>query len=179
MRNEFGYKRTTCACVVCTTNCRFMPGFLIPSDLDRLLPSNGQDLAQWAEANLLASPGALVMDAATGNQFRIHTLVPATKPNGSCVHLSEQGLCGIHENAPFGCAFFDCGPERGHLSRNGLIEVMKEWQKPLMESIYVFIWIHLWDTGRRQHAPDVLRKRMQEYIDGKALGTFNPAGGVH
>jgi len=37
-------------------NCRFMPGFLIPADLTRIIPP-GADPVIWAEANLLASPG--------------------------------------------------------------------------------------------------------------------------
>src|SRR6266446_1724770 len=107
-RTEFGLERTTCACEVCKTNCRFMPGYLIPSDLDRMIPI-GVDPLTWAEMNLLASPGALVMKNL--QFFRIPTLVPSTKADGSCINLTPEGLCSIHETAPFGCAFFDCGPE--------------------------------------------------------------------
>lgn len=169
MRTEFGYSRTTCACENCKTNCRFMPGFLIPADLERLLPMgttvNG---GEWAEQNLLASPGALAIK--NGQMIRIRTLVPATKLDGSCIHLSEQGLCQIHENAPFGCAFFDCGPDgRWELSDKAMRSVIKAWTFP---SLYMFIWLHLWATGRRQHSPDVLRRRMKEYMDGKKTPVY-------
>lgn len=173
-RTEFGYERTSCACKNCTTNCRFMPGFLIPSDLERLVPKefieqeNIFAICDWAESNLLASPGATAIRA--GEIIRIRTLVPATKPDGSCMNLSEQGLCQIHENAPFGCAFFDCGPERGNLSQKGLREVMRAWEVP---SLYSFVWLYLDEVGKRQHGPNVLRARMQEAIN-KSLGTFDP-----
>jgi hypothetical protein len=68
------------------------------------------DPFERAEENLLASPGARVMDVATGRQFRVGTLVPAKKADGSCIHLGEDGKCAIRAVAPFGCAFFDCGP---------------------------------------------------------------------
>jgi len=53
-----------------------MPGFLVPSDLDRMIPPTVNPLV-WAESNLLASPGAKVMK--NGLILRIHTLVPAVK----------------------------------------------------------------------------------------------------
>jgi hypothetical protein len=59
-RTEFGYPRTNCACKVCKNNCRHMPGFLIPSDLERMIP-HGVNPMQWAEDSLLASPGAIVV----------------------------------------------------------------------------------------------------------------------
>src|SRR5262245_26676119 len=110
MRTEFGVPRSTCDCVECVMNCRYMPGHLIPADLDRLLEGVA-DPGKWAEDNLLASPGALAMNTTTGRTFRIRTLVPAVKPDGSCIHLTEDRKCAIHENAPFGCAFFSCGTE--------------------------------------------------------------------
>ena len=59
MRTEFGAERTSCACEACRRCCRFLPAWLIPSDLERMIPA-GADPSQWAEANLLASPGPLV-----------------------------------------------------------------------------------------------------------------------
>jgi hypothetical protein len=175
-RTEFGYTRTVCGCGECTTNCRFMPGFLIPADLDRLFPDDGG--LDWAAANLLASPGALVMRG--GETFRIPTLVPATKPDGTCVNLSNSGLCQIHAAAPFGCAFFDCGPERGNLSKTGLMAVVGAWVEfgrlaerdntdapgiliDISEKTpyrYAAIWQYLWSIGKRQKRPDELRARM-------------------
>jgi hypothetical protein len=133
-----------------------MPGFLIPSDLTRMIP-HGTDPIEYGMQHLLASPGAIAVKH--GIEFRIPTLVPATKHDGSCKHLNGRS-CGIWEVSPFGCAFFDCGPERGELSRQGLMAVMQAWQKP---SLYQDVWNVLWEAGKRQHGPEVLRKLMGEY----------------
>src|SRR5208337_1439820 len=122
-RTEFGLERTACGCGACVTNCRFMPGFLIPSDLERMIPA-GVDPYLWADKNLLASPGALVMK----------------------------------DGETFGCAFFDCGPERGSLSSQGLVEVMKAWRAG---GLYAKLWRRLWSRWKRQHKPEVLRQRMR------------------
>jgi hypothetical protein len=155
MRTEFGVPRTTCNCNACVKNCLHMPGFLIPADLERLAPS--VDLFGWAEQNLLASPGALAMK--DGQFFRIPTLVPAVKADGSCIHL-HNGQCGIHENAPFGCAFFDCGPERPGIVQQSILAVFKEFCDET--SLYRLVWFHLFNSGHRQSAPEVLRKRMAQ-----------------
>jgi hypothetical protein len=159
VRTEFGVPRTVCACKECKRNCQFMPGFLIPADLERLAPNmNWVDLFDWAERNLLASPGALVMK--DGELFRIPTLVPAVKADGSCIHLTN-GQCGIHENAPFGCAFFDCGPDR----RDGIVVAsLTAVHKAFLDetSLYRLVWFHLFTKGLRQSAPEVLRKRMAQ-----------------
>lgn len=166
-RQEFGYERTSCACTVCVTNCRFMPGFLIPSDLERMIPA-GVDPFQWAAANLLASPGALVADSRTGNLFRIPTLVPAVKPDGSCIHLTGEQRCEIHAVAPFGCAFFDCGPERGGISRDGLVAVFDAHQG---RHLYSQIWNYLCHLGRRQKSPIELRAAMAREEKSQHGGT--------
>lgn len=159
MRTEFGYERTICACDECIKHCQFMPGFLIPADLTRMIPPDVVP-TEWAEDCLLASPGALVLKA--GRVFRIHTLVPAVKADGSCIHLNADKRCDIHAIAPFGCAFFDCGPyeaqtERSHL---GLIAVMEAWEN---NDLYARIWRHLDRTGHRQSKPDILRERMRQH----------------
>ncbi len=157
-RTEYGAPRSTCDCHACVINCQNMPGFLIPADLARMIPE-GADPFTWAEANLLASPGALAMRA--GQLFRIHTLVSATKPDGSCIHLDSTGHCGIHENAPFGCAFFDCGEEVPGLAHAGMTEIMRAGP----ESLYWRIWEHLQARGKRQHPPEELRARMRAHFD--------------
>lgn len=159
-RTEFGFARSHCACRECQLNCRFMPGFLIPADLERFIPT-GIDPFQWAERNLLASPGALVMQ--DGETFRIHTLVPAVKDDGSCIHLSggrRNQKCGIHPIAPFGCAFFDCGPERRGLSDQGIISVHTAGP----DHLYTRLWEHLNANGHVQSAPEILRGRMAQHI---------------
>jgi hypothetical protein len=155
-RTEFGFARTECSCRVCVRNCEFMPGFLIPADLTSMIPEAAEPLA-WALENLLASPGALVI--LNGKKLRIPTLVPAVKADGSCRNLSE-GRCAIHEIAPFGCAFFDCGPERGQLSHRGLHEVFLAWA--LADSLYRKVWEYLDSHGKRQLDPALLRLRMSQ-----------------
>lgn len=162
MRTEFGTERSSCACDTCKRNCRMMPGFLIPADLGRMF-ANGNECSRmsifkWAEDNLLASPGALVMR--NGEMFRIPTLVPAKQPDGSCINLSPDGLCQIHDVAPFGCAFFDChsGTESFALSRAGLIAVYEDHAR---NGLYSRIWQHLFALGKTQDAPEVLRKRYE------------------
>ena len=47
MREEFGFQRITCSCRKCSLWCEFVPGSLVPSDLDRLIPV-GDDPLLWA-----------------------------------------------------------------------------------------------------------------------------------
>lgn len=162
-RNEYGYARTSCACANCATNCRFMPGYLIPSDLTRMHPDTAT-VYEWAIANLLASPGAAVLR--NGKVFRIPTLVPATKQDGSCIHLTDNALCVIHPVAPFGCAFFDCKNDRYELSAEGLREVMHSWQ---INSLYAQVWQYLYHNGKTQVSANVLRERMARYMESEAL----------
>src|SRR5438067_916759 len=88
-RAEFGFCRTRCDCLECTRSCRHIPGYLIPADLERMdrFLAPDQDLVTWAKRHLLASPGALVMRG--GRAFRIPTLVPARRPDGACLFLTE------------------------------------------------------------------------------------------
>jgi hypothetical protein len=134
----------------------YIPGFLIPSDLGRMIPA-GADPLLWAESSLLASPGALVMK--DGQTFRIPTLVPATKEDGSCIHYRQRS-CQIWENSPFGCAFFGCGAvDEDRLSHEGLAAILRAWRGP-EPPLYVMLWTHLWDAGRRARGPQENRDRM-------------------
>src|SRR5438874_6570965 len=47
VREEFGFRRTECACAFCKAPCRHLPGALDPSDLPRLCPP-GKDVFAWA-----------------------------------------------------------------------------------------------------------------------------------
>lgn len=160
-RTEFGQKRTTCACNTCVTNCKYMPGMLIPSDLERMI-SGVSDVQRWALSNLLASPGALVRHGATGQVFRIPTLVPAVKPDGSCIHLTPEDRCDIHQIAPFGCAFFDCKSDpspSNSLSVSGMQAIMAAHANG---DLYAQLWKYLWENDKRQYPADVLRHLMQQ-----------------
>jgi hypothetical protein len=105
-RTEFGFERTVCDCEACKLGCRFLPGFLVPSDLHRIAEHLGySSLIKFALENLLASPGALVIDR--GKIRRIRTLVTARRDGGACLFLDEQNRCRIHSVSQFGCSFFD------------------------------------------------------------------------
>src|SRR5579872_2069214 len=154
MRTEFGVERSSCSCNNCQSCCKVMPGYLIPSDLDRMIPKDVNPI-EWAEKNLLASPGALVKRGE--DYFRIPTLVPATKSDGSCIHF-DNGICLIWESSPFGCAFFDCKQNLKFgtsLSSMGLYEIVKACQQP--NNIYLVIWEHLNSKGLV--SPSVIEKR--------------------
>ena len=138
-RTEFGVARTVCSCGDCLLNCFFMPGALIPSDLERMIPAYIDPLT-WAERNLLASPGAIVSKG--GEVFRIPTLVPARGATGACIHLTTDGRCSIHPVAPFSCAFFDCGPDRREeVGRQGLITIARAQHD--RSSLYATVWEYL------------------------------------
>lgn len=156
VRTEFGFLRTVCACKECTTNCIFIPGYLIPADLARVVP-DGISANEWAVQNLLASPGALVTNTA-GHVFRIPTLVPARTPDGSCKFLNS-GKCDIHRDAPYGCAFFGhmSDAEANHRSIQGLTAILHD-----MQGKYSQLWQFLWDAGLRAPGPEESRFRMNQ-----------------
>jgi Fe-S-cluster containining protein len=103
------FPRSECACAGCVACCKAMPGMLIPGDVERI-ESVQPEL--WPRQYLVASEGALVVYQ--GQPMRIPTVVPAQKPDGSCVFLDDQDRCTIHAVAPYGCSHFDT-----HQSRSG------------------------------------------------------------
>jgi hypothetical protein len=108
-RTEFGFKRTSCACDGCTINCEYMPGYMIPDDLDRIWQFVAPELSRedFARKYLLWSSGATVYTEGFG-QFKVPNLVPNTHPESTaCIFLDENSRCKIHAVSPFGCAFFD------------------------------------------------------------------------
>jgi|SRR5215469_13353533 len=177
MRTEFGVERTSCACQACKQCCRVLSAWLIPSDLERLIP-RGADPLEWAQSNLLASPGPLVVQVVeqkflsrseppkcerrfVRRRFRVPGLVLAAKADGSCKFLSATGRCRIHAVSPFGCAFFDGHARRStvsdHLLRaglNSLIEVGRE-------HLYHRLRLHLIRKGLVSPPPEVQRARMR------------------
>jgi Fe-S-cluster containining protein len=97
--------RTTCSCADCVRCCHDQPGSLAAGDLERIaaylqLPVRVAALKFWA------SPGALLMNRATGQTFRVGTITPK-RVRGKCVFLDESDRCTIHAVAPAGCALFD------------------------------------------------------------------------
>jgi hypothetical protein len=150
-RFEFGHKRSSCSCRFCVRNCRFIPGYLIPADLNRLVPGQGEiQVEDWAREHLRASPGAVVARVGPDGVLqtgRIPTLVPASWHGHTCHWLGPDNRCQVHANAPFGCAFFDChsqGQECSDLSRQGLMEIVKDFQTG---GLYSRLWNLLQTEG--------------------------------
>jgi Fe-S-cluster containining protein len=163
-RAEFGFKRSVCACRECTANCKFIPGYLVPADIERISRHLGySNLITFALANLAASPGATVMNT-EGRVFQIPTLVPQRKPDGSCKFLDKQNRCAIHAVSPYGCAFFDAhqsNAEANRKSGRGLQEVAGQWVNG-RAGLYAMIWRLLFSAGLRAVPPEVARRRMEE-----------------
>ena len=146
-----------------------MPGMLIPADLDRMIPE-GADPYEWAMVNLLASQGAIVMK--DGKMFRIPTLVPAVKADGSCINLIN-GRCMIHEISPYGCAFFSCqdGDDELHLIKvsHALEPIQKAWHE---RGLYAQIWVHLAYYNKTQIAPEHLKAKIINYLKHETTRTL-------
>ena len=163
VRKEFGFARTVCACGECTINCHFIPGYLIPTDLERIAARLGyDDLLEFAINNLLASPGATVLDG--GHVRQIPTLVPARRKDGACVFLDGQNRCSIHDGSPFGCAFFDVHQSKEESDRRsgyGLAEVDRAWREG---HLYAQLWLLLKMLGLTAPSPVAARARMNAIL---------------
>ena len=166
-RTEFGFSRTVCACHECTLYCRHLPGFLVPADLERLQQhlAPSEELRTWAPRHLLASPGALALRR--GQPFRILTLVPARRPDGACLFLTDAEQCAIHAVSPFGCAFFDAhqpSAEADRRSQHGLQAVLEAWEA---RGPYARLWVELAGNGLAAPAPEVARQQLQRADDNE------------
>ena len=147
MREEFGFQRTSCSCRKCSVWCEHIPGFLVPSDLDRLIQP-GEDPLLWAEEHLLASPGLQIKTP----QFTlsIPSLVPRRQENGHC-HWLQDGRCAVHENSPYGCAFL-CQCRQSNAQAEKITNAGREARAKAFEEdgLYARIWKHLWEKGWRE-----------------------------
>jgi hypothetical protein len=173
MRTFKEYQRTYCDCPECSLNCQYIPGYLLPEDLDKIAAFQGvtfnpllnwqdQVFRQFIHDNFLASPGALVLK--NGKPGRIRTLVPARGPDGHCKFFNGR-LCTIHPVAPFGCAFFDAHQTQdlsSTISVKGLMIIVKLWeQEP--HFLYCQIWNDLHQKGMRAPSPEECRRKMKNH----------------
>lgn len=143
MRIELGFARTTCDCKTCSVFCEHMPGFLIPSDLERLIPV-GEDPFAWAEEHLRASYGSFVP---SGGVVKVTpSLVPAKAVSGHC-HWLKEGRCAVHENAPFGCAFLDQHMTDREAEKRSKAGRGARWDDFVDDGLYSRIWQHLAERG--------------------------------
>ena len=163
IRTEFGFERTACACSECAINCRFIPGYLIPADLDRIAGHlSSENLIEFALENLLASPGATVVDRDRVRQ--IPTLVPTRRGDGACKFLDANNRCTIHEVSPFGCAFFDAHQsktESDYRSGSGLVQIDRAWHG---DRLYARLWLLLRTLGKVGPSPVAARARLQQAL---------------
>lgn len=136
-----------------------MPGYLLPHDLIEIgtRVSNGVT-REFLSGYLLASEGAVVQ---TGDQrFRIPTIVPAQKADGSCVFLNEHDRCTIHDIAPFGCAYFDThmtNEQADDLSSCGLHTILADFRE---NGLYRAVYETLASSGRTAPPLHERRKRL-------------------
>ncbi len=162
-REEFGFARTVCDCSECSINCHFIPGYLIPADLDRIARNlDCENLMEFALENLLASPGATVVDR--GQVRQIPTLVPARRVDGACKFLDANNRCTIHEVSPFGCAFFDAHQskeESDYRSGSGLVQIDRAWHG---DHLYARLWLLLEALGKVGPSPVAARARLQQAL---------------
>lgn len=87
-KQEFGFERTVCACRKCQLWFEHQPGYLVPSDLTRLIPPD-VDPFVWAEEHLRASRGHIVFSTASGTVMSIPSLVPQKGTLGTAIGTSK------------------------------------------------------------------------------------------
>ncbi len=131
LREQHGFHRTRCGCAFCAAPCRYLPGSLAVDDLEQLCPP-GQDVFVWAEEHLRA-----LVDKP------VPTLVPTRRTDGSC-HWLLDGLCAVHANAPFGCAFFDTHMSNDEIERRSAASVEA---RRADAGLYHKVWLYLCRRG--------------------------------
>jgi len=161
-RTEFGFHRTVSGTAKDVDCCKHMPSYLVPSDLERLSSRLGCNPLELAKEHLLASPGSLIIER--GVPRRVPSLVLARNPDtGHCKFL-KNGLCSIHESAPYGCAFFDYAmpkAEGNERSLAGINALLDEWDKD-DSSDYVLLWKILKMSNKCAAGPEVCRVALDE-----------------
>lgn len=99
------FARTTCACADCQACCTQQPGALAAGELETIAAYLGRRVSDIL-GKFWASPGALVGNSRTGETLRVGTITPKLV-RGRCVFLTDDGRCGVHPVAPYGCRMFD------------------------------------------------------------------------
>jgi hypothetical protein len=133
-REMYGFRRTECACSFCRAFCHHVPGTLAVGDLLALCPPD-QDVFRWAEDHLRA-----LTDKPEP------ALVPRRQANGHC-HWLVNGLCAVHAQSPFGCAFFDSHMDEAEVERRRLATRLDRQKDARENGPYVRVWRHLVQKG--------------------------------
>ena len=152
----------------------FLPGFLLPSDIRRIALHLGySNPVEFALDNLLASPGAIVVDR--GHIRQIRTLAPARRQDGACLFLDEEHRCRIHSVSPYGCSHFDAhqtDEEADLRSSAGHYQVDLAWKN---DDLYARLWLLLKTLGRVAPSPVASRVRMRTAIEAQDSSAFTRA----
>lgn len=166
VREQFGFSRTSCACAMCRVYCGHVPGRLTPPDLIRMAPAGAAVLA-WSEQHLRA---------ATDQPFP--KLIPAQRPDGSC-HWLDQGLCAVHADAPFGCAFFDAHMTAEQVRERSRAASQSCVDDAAAEGLYTEVWRHLLARGLTSPPPNraAVDREMRRIRDSERP-VEEPGGGV-
>ncbi len=162
-RDEF--KATKCDCPGCRVGCRTMPASLIPGDLERIAKHVGADYrTAWLGEHFLASDGAKLK--VKEEVVSIPTLVPAQRPDGSCVFLGPEG-CTIHPVAPYGCTHSDIHMSDAEaLDRSRAAIISQAMTHP--HGVYQTAWHVLANTGHMAR-PLVERRMLYELEFAKVM----------
>lgn len=104
-------ERTSCACSKCKQACQRVPGWFLPGEAEKAAALKGMPLrkffkkylgVQWAKPSKDSQEVFLLAPAITtmkrGQEY------PAD-PRGTCIFF-KNGLCDIHEAAPFECRIY-------------------------------------------------------------------------
>lgn len=162
------FERHSCTCEWCVRACKVQPGMLIPSDLAKI----GIMSIEYARLHLVASVNQWMpfKSPSKSGVVIIRHLVPMRVPSfrkkrlRPC-HWLVKDRCTIHENAPFGCAYFNACMRRAMIAvdpislrrqqsrvRWGLEQIADEWRGWYdgQPSQYVRFWNTLAADGVRE-----------------------------
>lgn len=159
VREVHGFRRTQCACELCKVYCRHMPGTLDPSDLTRLC-GDGRDIFAWAEQHLRA-----LVDRP------YPTLVPARNNQGHC-YWYFNGMCAVHEHAPYSCAFFDAHMPEAEVAKRSTATIQACKDDASAIGLYYRVWRHLVAKGvlGRRGDRQAMRAEVQEMMSRAQRG---------
>lgn len=158
---QYGFARTVCACDSCRGYCAHLSGMVSPADLERWraggMPHSYHNVECWLMDALAASPGALVLHQ--GQVKRIHTIVPRRLPSGACVLWGPRGACSIHQDAPYGCGWFDSHMSRAEADPRSLRALEAIAADFAQGGPYSQLWQALHDAGHVVEGPEAARRR--------------------
>lgn len=140
-QEQYGFRRTVCGCEFCRAPCKHMPGTLDVVDLARLCPA-GQDVIPWAEEHLRAL-----------TDKSVPTLVPVRQADGSC-HWLFDGQCAVHDQSPFGCAYFDTHMADAEAQRRAQATIDARREDAARQGPYFQVWRHLCRKGLTARSGD-------------------------